>query len=109
MNDNFNYENENWNKIHKVTDFNEGDLVLVSTMKTNNIKGPKKPKNSYVGPFVLIVLHGTNEGQREFSGELKNKHPTFPVSLIKPYKQADKEFLFFKEPGSFSFTTSGTE
>ncbi|MBW0520018.1 hypothetical protein O181_059733 [Austropuccinia psidii MF-1] len=56
-------------------------------------KSPKKLKYSYVGPFVIVDLHGSNEVQVELSGELENKHPTLPVSLIKPYQPADKEFF----------------
>ncbi|MBW0566847.1 hypothetical protein O181_106562 [Austropuccinia psidii MF-1] len=66
--------------------------------KQNNIKGPKKLKDSYVGPFVIVALHGTNAVQVELSGELENKHPTFPVSLIKPYQAADKELCPLRNP-----------
>ncbi|MBW0555900.1 hypothetical protein O181_095615 [Austropuccinia psidii MF-1] len=90
MDDAFDYAKQKWDKSHKVPDFKVGDLVLVSTLNFNNIKGPKKLKDSYVGPFVIVALHGTNAVQVELSGELENKHPTFPVSLIKPYQPADK-------------------
>ncbi|MBW0582385.1 hypothetical protein O181_122100 [Austropuccinia psidii MF-1] len=75
---------------HKVPDLKVGDLMLVSTLNFNNIKGPKKLKDPYVGPFFIVALNGTNAAQVELSGELKNKHPTFPVSLIKPYQPAYK-------------------
>ncbi|MBW0558142.1 hypothetical protein O181_097857 [Austropuccinia psidii MF-1] len=42
--------------------------------------------------------HGTNAVQVELSGELENKHPTFPVSLIKPYQPADKELFPLRNP-----------
>ncbi|MBW0582721.1 hypothetical protein O181_122436 [Austropuccinia psidii MF-1] len=87
-----------WDKSHKVPDFKVGDLVLVSTLNFNNIKGPKKLKYSYVRPFVIVALHGTIAVQVELSGELENKHPTFPVSLIKPYKPADKELFPLRNP-----------
>ncbi|MBW0503634.1 hypothetical protein O181_043349 [Austropuccinia psidii MF-1] len=58
----------------------------------------EKQKYSYVGPFVIIALHGTNAVQVELSGELENKHPTFPVSLIKPYQPADKELFPLRNP-----------
>ncbi|MBW0584163.1 hypothetical protein O181_123878 [Austropuccinia psidii MF-1] len=90
MNDAFDYAKQKWDKSHKVPDFKVGDLVLVSTLNFNNIKGPKKPKDYYVGPFVIVALHGTNSVQVELSGEFENKHPTFPVSLMKPYKPTDK-------------------
>ncbi|MBW0590314.1 hypothetical protein O181_130029 [Austropuccinia psidii MF-1] len=64
----------------------------------NNIKVPKKLKHSYVGPFVSVALHGSNAVQVELSGQLENKHPTFPVSFIKPDQPADKEFFPLKNP-----------
>ncbi|MBW0582345.1 hypothetical protein O181_122060 [Austropuccinia psidii MF-1] len=90
MDDAFDYAKQKWDKSHKVPDFKVGDLVLVSTLNFNNIKAPKKLKDSYVGPFVIIALHGTNAVLVGLSGEFENKHPTFPVSLIKPYQPADK-------------------
>ncbi|MBW0549820.1 hypothetical protein O181_089535 [Austropuccinia psidii MF-1] len=85
-------------KSHKGADFKVGDLVLVSTLNFNNIKVPKKLKDYYVGPFVIVSLHGTNLVQVGLSGELENKHPTFPVSLIKPYKPADEELFPLRNP-----------
>ncbi|MBW0567354.1 hypothetical protein O181_107069 [Austropuccinia psidii MF-1] len=98
MDDAFDYAKQKWDKSHKVPDFKVGDLVLVSTLNFNNIKGPKKLKDSYVGPFVIVSLHGTNAVQVELSGELENKHPTFPVSLIKTYQPADKELFPLRNP-----------
>ncbi|MBW0536674.1 hypothetical protein O181_076389 [Austropuccinia psidii MF-1] len=98
MNDSFYYAKQKWDKSHKVPDFKVGDLLPVSTLNFNNIKGPKKLKDSYVGPFVIVYLHGNNSVQVELSGELKNRHPTFPVSLIKPYQPADKELFPLMNP-----------
>ncbi|MBW0525704.1 hypothetical protein O181_065419 [Austropuccinia psidii MF-1] len=44
MNDAFDYAKQKWDKSHKVPDFKVGDLVLVSTLNSNNIKGAKKLK-----------------------------------------------------------------
>ncbi|MBW0568746.1 hypothetical protein O181_108461, partial [Austropuccinia psidii MF-1] len=90
MNNAFYYAKQKWDKSHKVPDLKVGDLVLVSTLNFDDIKGPKKLKYSYVGPFVIVALPGANAVQVELSGELENKHPTFPVSLINPYQPADK-------------------
>ncbi|MBW0586284.1 hypothetical protein O181_125999 [Austropuccinia psidii MF-1] len=65
----------------------------LSTLTFNNIKGPKQLKDSYAGPFMIKALHGPNAVQLELTGELMNKHPTFPVSLIKPYSSSDKELF----------------
>ncbi|MBW0590740.1 hypothetical protein O181_130455, partial [Austropuccinia psidii MF-1] len=138
MNDAFEYAKQKWDKSQKVPDSKVGDLVLVSTLNFNNtkgpnklkdsyvepfviaalhgtnavqvrlslvstlnfnnIKGPKKLKNSYLGPFVIVSLHGINAVQVELSGEFENKHPTFPVSLIKPYQPTDKELFPLRNP-----------
>ncbi|MBW0584552.1 hypothetical protein O181_124267 [Austropuccinia psidii MF-1] len=42
---------------------------------------------------MIKALHGPNAVQLELTGELMNKHPTFPVSLIKPYSSSDKELF----------------
>ncbi|MBW0524755.1 hypothetical protein O181_064470 [Austropuccinia psidii MF-1] len=48
MNEVFDYAKQKWDKSHKVPDFKVGDLVLVSPLNFNNIKGPKKLKDSYL-------------------------------------------------------------
>ncbi|MBW0474150.1 hypothetical protein O181_013865 [Austropuccinia psidii MF-1] len=100
-NDAFDYAKQKWDKGHKVPDFKVGQLVLVSTLNFKDIKGPEKLKHSYVGPFVIFALHGTNAVQVELSGELYNKHPTLSSSC--------KRIASFKEPNSFDCTTSGTK
>ncbi|MBW0530149.1 hypothetical protein O181_069864 [Austropuccinia psidii MF-1] len=42
---------------------------------------------------MIKVLHVPNAVQLELTGELMNKHPTFPVSLIKPYSSSEKELF----------------
>ncbi|MBW0494771.1 hypothetical protein O181_034486 [Austropuccinia psidii MF-1] len=102
INDALNYAKQTWDKSHKVPDFKVGDLVLVSTLNFDNIQGQKKPKDSYVGPFLIVALHGTNAVKVELSGELEKKHRTFPFSLIKPYQPANKEFLPLRKPTPFA-------
>ncbi|MBW0461801.1 hypothetical protein O181_001516 [Austropuccinia psidii MF-1] len=89
MEDSFAYAKDKWDKSHATSDFKVGDLALVSTTNFNNIKGCKKLKDSFAGPFVIKALHGENSV--EVSEEIINKNPTFPVSLIKPYKSSDAE------------------
>ncbi|MBW0563475.1 hypothetical protein O181_103190 [Austropuccinia psidii MF-1] len=93
MNDSFEYAKQKWDKNHKTPEFKVGDFILVSTLKFNNIKVPKKLKDSFAGPFIIKALHGTKAVQVELSGELKNKHPTFPVFLVKHYTSSDKELF----------------
>ncbi|MBW0527552.1 hypothetical protein O181_067267 [Austropuccinia psidii MF-1] len=96
MQDSFNIAREIWDKSHSPPDFKIGYLVLVSTLSFKNIKGPKKLKYSFSGPFMLIVLHGLNSVQLELTGELMNENTTFPVSLIKPYSSSDKDLFPLK-------------
>ncbi|MBW0577696.1 hypothetical protein O181_117411 [Austropuccinia psidii MF-1] len=93
MQDSFKYANQRWDKSHKPPEFKIGDLVLVSTLNFNNIRGQKKLKYSFAGPFIKKALHGPNAVKLELTGEIMNKHPTFPVSLIKPYSSSDKELF----------------
>ncbi|MBW0505871.1 hypothetical protein O181_045586 [Austropuccinia psidii MF-1] len=93
MNDAVEYAKQKWDKSHKVPDFKVGDLVLVSTLNFNNMKGPKKLNFSYVIPFVIVALHGNNEVQVELCVELENEQPNLPVRLIKPYQPIDKEWF----------------
>ncbi|MBW0573016.1 hypothetical protein O181_112731 [Austropuccinia psidii MF-1] len=63
MSDAFEYAKQKWDKSHKPPEFKVGDLILVSTLNFNNIKGPKKFKDSFAGPFIIKALHGTNAVQ----------------------------------------------
>ncbi|MBW0583796.1 hypothetical protein O181_123511 [Austropuccinia psidii MF-1] len=91
MEDSLAYVKDKWHKSHATPDFKVGDLVLVSTTNINNIKGCKKPKDSFAGTFVSKALHVENAVELKLSEELSNKHPTFPVNLIKQYKSSDSE------------------
>ncbi|MBW0580953.1 hypothetical protein O181_120668 [Austropuccinia psidii MF-1] len=71
---------------------------MLVKVKHNAKKSPKKLNDSYVGPFVIVSLHGTNAFQVELSGELENKHPKFPFILIQPYQPADKELFTLRNP-----------
>ncbi|MBW0495392.1 hypothetical protein O181_035107 [Austropuccinia psidii MF-1] len=89
MKDSFAYSKDKWDKSHATPDFKVGYLLLVSTTNFNNIKGCKTLKDSFSGPFAIKVIHGEKSIELELSEELSNKHPTFPVSLVKPYKSSD--------------------
>ncbi|MBW0547427.1 hypothetical protein O181_087142 [Austropuccinia psidii MF-1] len=93
LNNAFEYAKQKWDKTHKTPEFKVGDFILVSTLSFNNIKGPKKLKDSFAEPFIIKALHGTNAVQVELSGELENQHPTFPVGLVKHYTPSDNELF----------------
>ncbi|MBW0592011.1 hypothetical protein O181_131726 [Austropuccinia psidii MF-1] len=80
-----------WDKSHMEPDFKEGHQVLVSTMNFNNIKGPKKMKESFLGPFTIIKLIGKNAVELKITKEFSRKHPVFPVSLVKPFFQTEED------------------
>ncbi|MBW0547919.1 hypothetical protein O181_087634 [Austropuccinia psidii MF-1] len=65
MTDAFEYAKQKWDKMQKNPEFKVGDLILISTLKFNNIKGPKKLIDSFEGPFIIKSLHTTNEVQVE--------------------------------------------
>ena len=72
-------------------DFKEGEQVLVSTLNFDNLKGPKKMRDSFVGPFTIIKLIGKNAVEVKLTEEFSRKHPVFPVSLVKPYFQTEED------------------
>ncbi|MBW0552039.1 hypothetical protein O181_091754 [Austropuccinia psidii MF-1] len=72
-------------------EFKEGYQVLVSTFDLNNLKGPKKMRDSFVGPFTIIKLVGRNAVKVKLTEEFSRKHTVFPVSLVKPYFQTEED------------------
>ncbi|MBW0524782.1 hypothetical protein O181_064497 [Austropuccinia psidii MF-1] len=93
MNYSFEYAKKKWDKSHKNPEFKVKDLILVSTLNINNIKGSKKLKDSFAGPFIMKALHGTNAVQVELSGELENINPAFPVSLVNNYTSGCRQLF----------------
>ncbi|MBW0519798.1 hypothetical protein O181_059513 [Austropuccinia psidii MF-1] len=85
------YNNQRWDKTHMEPDFKEGDRVLVSTLNFNNLKEPKKMRDSFVGPFTFIMLIGKNEVEVKLTKESSRKHAVFPVILVKPYFQTEQD------------------
>ncbi|MBW0536717.1 hypothetical protein O181_076432 [Austropuccinia psidii MF-1] len=72
-------------------EFRERGQVLVSTLSFNNLKGAKKMRDSFVGPFTIIKLIGKNAVEVKLTEEFSRKHPVFPVSLGKPYFQTEED------------------
>ncbi|MBW0460919.1 hypothetical protein O181_000634 [Austropuccinia psidii MF-1] len=60
MNDAFEYAKQKWDKSHKTLELKVGDLILALTLNFDNIRAPKKLKDSFSGPFIIKALHGTN-------------------------------------------------
>ncbi|MBW0546757.1 hypothetical protein O181_086472 [Austropuccinia psidii MF-1] len=85
------YNKQRWDRTHMEPDFKEGDQVLVSTLNFNNLKGPMKMRDSFVGPFTIIRLIGKNAVEVKLTEEFYRKHLVFPVSLVKPYFQTEED------------------
>ena len=83
------YKKDRWDKTQKEPEFKVGDQVLISKKKFNNLSGPKKMRDSFVGPFAIKALHGKNAVEVILTEDYSRKHPTFPVSLVKPYNEPD--------------------
>ncbi|MBW0476265.1 hypothetical protein O181_015980 [Austropuccinia psidii MF-1] len=71
------YNKQRWEKSHMEPDFKEGVQVLVSTLNFNNLKGPKKMRDSFVGPFTIIKLIGENSVEVKLTERFSRKHPVF--------------------------------
>ncbi|MBW0516943.1 hypothetical protein O181_056658 [Austropuccinia psidii MF-1] len=85
------YNKQRWDKTHLEPEFMEGDQVLGSTLNFNNLKGPKKMRDSFVGAFTIIKLIGKNAVEVRLTEEFSRMHPVFPVSLVKPYFQTEED------------------
>ncbi|MBW0556904.1 hypothetical protein O181_096619, partial [Austropuccinia psidii MF-1] len=70
MEDSISYALDKWEKSHATPDLKMGNLVLLSTTNFNNIKGCKKLKDSFAGPFFIKALHVENAVEVELSEEL---------------------------------------
>ncbi|MBW0462128.1 hypothetical protein O181_001843 [Austropuccinia psidii MF-1] len=85
------YNKQRYDKTHMEPDFKEGDQVLMSTLNLHNLKGPRKMRDSFMGPFTFIKLIGKNAVEVRITEEFSRKHPVFPVSLVKPYFQTGED------------------
>ncbi|MBW0490568.1 hypothetical protein O181_030283 [Austropuccinia psidii MF-1] len=85
------YNKQRWDKSHMEPDFKEGDQMLVSMLNFKNLKGPKKMRDSSVGPFTIIKLIGKNAVEVKLTEESLRKRPVFPLSLVKPYFQTEED------------------
>ena len=91
------YNKSRWDKTHKEPNFKVGDQVLISTKNFNNLQGPAKLQNSFVGPFLVTNLYGPNAVEVVLTGEFERKHPVFPVSLLKKYISTEKGKFHIRE------------
>ncbi|MBW0515165.1 hypothetical protein O181_054880 [Austropuccinia psidii MF-1] len=74
--------------------------MLVSKLNLNNLKEPRKMRDSFVGPFTIIKLIGKNAVEVRLTEQFSRKQPVFPVSLVKPYLQKGEEKFPFRKKTS---------
>ncbi|MBW0466847.1 hypothetical protein O181_006562 [Austropuccinia psidii MF-1] len=68
------YNKQRYEKTHMKPEFQNEDQVLVSILSFSKLKGPKKMRYSFVGPFTIIKLIGKNEvetGEDKFTSRNK--------------------------------------
>ncbi|MBW0489899.1 hypothetical protein O181_029614 [Austropuccinia psidii MF-1] len=87
------YNKQRYDKTHMEPDFKERDQVLVSTPKLNNLKVPKKMRDSFLGPFTIIKFTGKNAVEVRLTEKVSRKLPFLPASLVKPYFQTGEDKL----------------
>ncbi|MBW0519589.1 hypothetical protein O181_059304 [Austropuccinia psidii MF-1] len=85
------YNKQSRDKSHMEPDFKEGDQVLVSKLNFNSLKGPKKRRNLFLGPFTIIKLIGKNAVEVKLTEEFSSKLLVFPMILVKPYFQTEED------------------
>ncbi|MBW0519025.1 hypothetical protein O181_058740 [Austropuccinia psidii MF-1] len=85
------YNKQRYDKTHMEPDFEKGDQVLVSTLNFNNLKGLKRMRDSFVGPFTIINFTGKTSVEVRLTEEFSRKRPVFPVSLVKPSCQSGED------------------
>ncbi|MBW0468162.1 hypothetical protein O181_007877 [Austropuccinia psidii MF-1] len=85
------YNQQRYDKTHMVPNFKEGDQVLVSKLNFDNLKGRKRMRDSFVGPFNIIKLIGKYTVEVRLTEEFSRKHPVFSVILVKPYFQEGED------------------
>lgn len=87
----FAYEKQRWDKSHVEPKLKIGDQVLLSTIHFNNLTTNAKLKDPFIGPFPITELIGKNAVRVELHGAFSRRHPVFPISLLKIYKESEEE------------------
>ncbi|MBW0479491.1 hypothetical protein O181_019206 [Austropuccinia psidii MF-1] len=85
------HNKQRWDKSDMEPDFKEGDQVLVSTLNFNNLKGPRKMRDSFVRCFTIIKLICKNPVEVKLKEKFSRKDPVFPVGMVKPYFQTEED------------------
>ncbi|MBW0470308.1 hypothetical protein O181_010023 [Austropuccinia psidii MF-1] len=69
------FKKQRYDKTQKEPEFTKGDQILVSTLNFNNLKGPKKRRDSFLGPLAIIRVIGKDAVEVRLTDEFSRKHP----------------------------------
>ncbi|MBW0481000.1 hypothetical protein O181_020715 [Austropuccinia psidii MF-1] len=69
------YNKQRYDQTHKEPHFKEGDQVLVSTLNFNNLKRPKKMRDSFVVHYHQIYRGKCSTGEDKFPSRNKTYTP----------------------------------
>ncbi|MBW0573803.1 hypothetical protein O181_113518 [Austropuccinia psidii MF-1] len=83
--------------------------MSVSILNFNNLKEPKKMRDSFLGTFTILRLIGNNSVEVRLTEKFSRKHPIFPVSLVKPYFQTGEDNFSSRKKTTTPPETVGVE
>ena len=92
---------EQYNKGRNAKEYEENDLVLLSTKHTNppflQNKGSKKLRSKYIGPFRIMRKVSATSYELDLPAHIKI-HPVVNVEYLKKYHESPAEFAGRVEP-----------
>ncbi|MBW0519846.1 hypothetical protein O181_059561 [Austropuccinia psidii MF-1] len=93
MNDSFEYAKQECDKSHKNLEVKLGNLILASTFNFNNIKGPKKLKDSFSGSFIIKHPSWDQCSTDRNFRRIGKKKSNFSCYLVKHCPSRDKDLF----------------
>jgi hypothetical protein len=95
------HQAEQYNKTKNSKEFQEDDLVLLSTKHTNPpflpSRSSKKLRSKYIGPFRITRKVSPTSYELDPPGHIK-MHPIINVEYLKPYHESPPDFASQSEP-----------
>lgn len=76
------YQKAHFDRSHRSTEFEVGDMVLLST-KNLHLAGSRKLKQRFTGPFKVLERLGKTAYKLELQGRFTSVHPVFHVSQLR--------------------------
>ena len=74
-----------YDKRRREVTYTVGDWVLLSTENLFKQGTPQKLQRKFVGPYKIVARHGNVAYELELPATWR-RHPTFHVSLLKPWR-----------------------